>query len=169
MIRLCSVFLLACAGPDSSADRAQLPPVLGGPVVEAWLAEGWYHAWTCERTSTFGQGHSLNRVCSNALAAAAGPGEFPVDAASVKEMFDAEDRVVVGIAVARHTRPGAGGDTWYWYERVALDSMLPHDRDGIVADGWGDAGGAAGCVECHRGAGSDANHSGHDMVYTVAR
>jgi hypothetical protein len=159
----------ACARDPLLDARAQLPPVLGEVSIEAWLDEGWYRAWTCEQRTSIGEGHGHNRICSNDLAVMAGSGEFPIDAASVKEMWSDDDTMMIGIAVARHTRAGAGGDTWYWYERVDADSPIPHDDRGIAANGWGDEGDAVKCVGCHRLAGSDANHSGHDMVYVVAR
>ena len=170
MNRYCLLIAVAgCIAPTGEPEISQTPPVLGMADIERWLADAWYLEWTCEGRSSVGVGHSFNRICSNGLAVAAGPGEFPVDAASVKEMRTLETGPIVGFAVSRHTRPGDGGDTWYWYERVPLDSPLPHDADGIAANGWGDFGGAIACVQCHRAAGSDADHTGHDLVYTVAR
>lgn len=65
---------------------------------------------------------------------------------------------------------GAAGDTWYWYERVPLNSPAPHDGKGVVADGTGGSGPAKDIfVGCHQGARSDAQHSGHDFVYTQVK
>ncbi|PCC70647.1 hypothetical protein SAMN02745121_05467 [Nannocystis exedens] len=36
-------------------------------------------------------------------------------------------------------KPGTDGGSWYWYEEVPADHPAPHDEDGIVADGLGDA------------------------------
>ena len=65
----------------------------------------------------------------------------------------------------------AKGANWYWYERVPLDSKVPHDANGVVADGMGNSGTPLTiCVDCHGGAGSDAKHTpsagGRDQVYT---
>ncbi len=163
VVASCAVACVAPAEPDHSS-----PPLTGGADVERWLADGWYRSWHCERVSTVGDGHGSNRVCSNDLVMRAGPGEFPIDAAQVKEMWSADDRTIIGYAVSRHTRPGTTGDTWYWYERVPTDSALPHDPDGVAADGWGDYENVrARCVTCHAQAGRDG-HSGHDFIYTVA-
>ena len=66
----------------------------------------------------------------------------------------------------------AGGANWYWYERVPLDSGVPHDGSGVVADGMGSSGTAMSiCVGCHAAAGSDTAHTpspgGRDLVYTA--
>jgi hypothetical protein len=120
-----------------------------------------YKQWKCEPEAHDGRSpspHGKNRVCSNARLSAAGAGEYPVDAASVKELFAADGVTVSGYGVARHVKSGSTGDTWYWYERTA---------SGVVADGTGEAGSPKTvCVACHAGAGSDAMHSGHDFVYT---
>ena len=54
---------------------------------------------------------------------------------------------------------------------VPLDSAVPHDANGVVADAFGTSGPAQTiCVGCHSAAGSDAAHTpsanGHDEVYT---
>jgi hypothetical protein len=119
--------------------------------------------------------HGYNRVCSNDLAAGftgdVGD-ERPVNTAAVKELYDDASKLVgyaVGVKVKSKS---AGGDAWYWYERVPLDSAAPHDKDGVVADGLGSAGAAKSiCVGCHAGAGSDATHSvtaSSDYVYLQA-
>ncbi len=70
----------------------------------------------------------------------------------------------------RHIKAGTTGDTWFWYEKVPLDSAAPHDAKGVVAFGDGSSGPAKDiCVGCHAAAGSDAMHSGHDFVYTQVK
>jgi len=40
----------------------------------------------------------------------------------------------VGYAVYLKTESdSAAGANWYWYERVPLDSAVPHDSNGVVA------------------------------------
>ncbi len=142
---------------DATASE-QLPP-MGLAALQAWLDSRAYGGWTCEPAPHAARSpspHGVNRICSNDVLAAHGAGEYPVGAASVKELFDADENLI-GHAVARHDASG-GGESWYWFEQ--LDGR-------ILADGLGDSGVALRvCVGCHAGAGSDAEHSGHDFVYT---
>jgi len=88
-----------------------------------------------------------------------GAGEYPIDSASVKEIYQGSS--IAGFAVYRKVAAGQTGDAFYWYERVG---------DTTAADGVGSAGrGTAVCISCHMGAGIDAEHSGHDFVYTQVR
>jgi hypothetical protein len=160
-----SLLLAACHTPGTLGTQMgtmQAPPTTGAADVQAWLAQGFYTTWHCEPASHPARSpspHGTNRVCSNDLLSSAGPGEFPVGAASVKELIDGN--TITGHSVARHVRAGTTGDTWFWFEgsptsvyTVGLgDKGTPHDV----------------CVGCHEGAGSDASHSGHDFVYTQVR
>ncbi len=163
--------LLTCSVPAVFPGREQVPPTTGHEEVEIWLSQGFYRRWHCQAAphpSRPPSDHGINRICSNDLASAAGPGEYPVDAASVKEFYDEQGKIV-GYSVERHTRPGQTAETWYWYERVALDSTVPHDERGVAADGWGGSGPAHEiCAGCHMGAGVGP-HPGHDFVYTQVR
>ena len=164
--------------PEGTSGDAQTPPTTNGTDVEAWLKKGDYKSWTCE-TAQHSQlkvsPHGFNRVCSNHIAASftgAVADERPVNTASVKELYD-DSANLVGYAVGVKVKPtSAGGDSWYWYERVPLDSSAPHDKNGVVADGLGSTGAAKSiCVACHTGAGSDAMHNvtgSSDFVYLQA-
>jgi hypothetical protein len=168
---------VGCGGhPSPGQGDDQTPPTVGYEGVEAWLAAGSYKAWHCEAKPHDPRSPSphlgQNRICSNNLLSAAGPGEYPVGSAAVKELYDSTGAVLNGYAVYLHTKAGTTSDTYYWYERVPLSSGAPHDQvTGVVADGFG--GGMAApeviCVGCHKAAGSDAGHSGHDYVYTQVR
>lgn len=170
---------LGAVNPDGTPGDAQTPPTTNATDVEAWLKKGDYKSWTCE-TASHSQlkvsPHGLNRVCSNDIAARfAGVvgAERPVNTASVKELYDDSSKLV-GYAVGVKVKPkSAGGDGWYWYERVPLDSQAPHDKNGVVADGLGSAGAAKTiCVGCHAGAGSDNLHDvmgSSDFVYLQAK
>jgi hypothetical protein len=163
----------------SSTGDAQTPP-MGASEVEAWLAGGSssYKTWATEsavHASRSPSPHLFNRIYSNALiasnATAATP--WPKGAAAVKELYAAADGTTpVGYAVYLKTESDTGaGANWYWYERVPLDSDVPHDANGVVADGLGGTGPAKEiCVSCHMAAGTDAAHTptpnGHDEVYT---
>ena len=160
--------------PDGGGDGdAQRPPITGRADVEAWLSQGLYKNWKCEAAAHDPRApspHGKNRICSNDKLSAAGAGEYPVDSAAVKELYDAAGTSVVGIAVYRHVSAGTTGANWYWYERVPSSSAAPHDANGVVADGLGSSGPAKDiCVACHQAAGIDAAHSGHDFVYTQVR
>jgi hypothetical protein len=156
---------LACSDEGSTSTameqaQAQTPP-MGAAALEAWLATGAYKDWQCEEQAQE-RGpfpHGVNRICSNATISseARGSGDWPDGAASVKEIFEAlGDAEPIGYAVLLKTAAdGAGGDNWYWYERVA---------DTTYADGLG----VALCVDCHETAGSttDALPGARDMVFT---
>jgi len=169
---LVAFFAIACGGPGP-AGNDQTPPSTGRQAIEDWLTKGSYKKWKCETAAHASRSpspHGMNRICSNDLLSAASTGEYPVDASGVKELFDATGANIVGYAVYRHVKAGKTGDTWYWYERVPLDSRAPHDANGVVADATGETGPANTiCVGCHQAAGSDAGHSGHDFVYTQVK
>lgn len=166
------ICFLSFAGCGDSAD-SQNPPTTGAAAVDAWLAQGLYKSWHCEAAAHLSRSpspHGMNRICSNDKLSQAGAGEYPVDAASVKELYDDAGKNITGYAVFRHVTAGTTGGTWYFYEKVPLSSAAPHDANGVVADGLGSSGPAQTiCVSCHQAAGSDAGHSGHDFVYTQVR
>lgn len=122
----------------------QTPP-MGGARIEPWLAQGLYKQWHCEgapHPPRPPSPHGTDRICSNDLAsAAAGGGEYPVGAASVKELYDGGGRVF-GYSVSRRISVGAGGQHWYWYERIG---------QGGVNEGTG----IGVCTGCHSGAAKD--------------
>ena len=177
--------LLACtttpatsdAGSGGDAGAVSQTPPMGSSAVESWLATGAYRRWHCEpavHAARSPSPHGFNRICSNDALSAAIPGtaDWPVGAAAVKELYaSATDTAPVGYAVYLNTSTAHGGGSWYWYERVPLSSMAPHDSAGVVADGLGTSGAAMTiCVGCHMGAGSDAAHTpspgARDEVYT---
>lgn len=170
------VYLQAMAEklPNPAGD-AQTPPSTGGRDIEAWLAEGAYKDWACEtleHPQMKVSPHGYNRVCSNALTAGFtgdADDERPIGSASVKELYDDASNLVGYATSLKLAGSSKGGESWYWYERVPLDSPAPHDAQGVVADGLGDGGPAKSiCVGCHAAAASDAQHSvtgSSDYVY----
>lgn len=143
--------LAAAMNQDASPPLPeQLPPTRRAEL-DAWLAQGHYTRWRCEPAPHDARppgAHGRNRICSNeALATAGGAGEFPVGAASVKELWDGA--AVRGFAVAVRVAPGGGGSGWYWYERAGSS---------VFADGLG----PPLCTGCHSGA-------ARDFVFTVVR
>jgi hypothetical protein len=159
-------------------DKPSQTPPRGASAIEAWLAKGDYKDWQCEpeiHEARSPSPHGFNRICSNdqISSRARGTGDWPAGAAAVKELYaSASDEKPVGYAVYLKTKSdSAGGDNWYWYERVPLDHPAPHDSDGVVADSLGDEGPAKSiCVGCHVAAGADEAHTpskgGRDQVYT---
>lgn len=181
------LFLFACgpqtSGPDASVslDDPQLPPTSGFVDVEAWLAKGHYKSWKCESAPHAARSpspHGINRICNNAKLTAqpAGPGEYPVGAAAVKELYSDDAGTIIGYAVEVHTSAGKNTANWYWYERnPTLGAPAKNGSAGLVADGVGPDEGVAGgptqqiCTGCHMAAGADAAHNttdSHDFVYT---
>lgn len=147
--------------PTPSAGDEQIPATGSPDAVRAWLDKKLYTKWACEPSPHArrpGSGHSTNRICSNGLLSAHGSGEFPVGAASVKELYDSSG-APSGYAMAVKQSVG-GGEAWYWYELLG---------ESVVANGKGDTGSAKSiCVSCHSGAGQDGQ-SGHDQVFTQVR
>ena len=150
---------------SSNAGTVDLPATGTDAEVRAWLGQKSYATgtWKCESAPHDARSpspHGKNRICSNATLSAHGAGAFPVGAAAVKELYDETGATVVGHAIYRKVKEGAG-EAFYWWE----------DNGGsTVANGNGDDGAAKSiCVGCHAGAGSDAKHSGHDLVYTQVK
>jgi hypothetical protein len=159
--------------PTSGGEEDSLPPITGRVDIEAWLAAGHYLKWTCQdgvQDKILISIHGKQRICSNALVTGhPTKDEYPVDASSVKELYDEAGVNIVGYAVSRHVKAGTDGASWYWYKRVPADDPQMPDENGVVADGLGDEGVAKSlCVSCHSAAGNDADHPGHDFIYKVA-
>jgi hypothetical protein len=126
---------------DGSED--QTPPE-GDVPLQAWLAQAFYQSWSCQTAvhdAVAPSPHGRNRICSNDALAQATTSPWPVGAAAVKELYDAND-TQVGFAVYRKAADGTDGANWYWYEKT--------NSDGIVADGRGGSGTPNTiCVSCH--------------------
>lgn len=143
-MRLLLLPLLAACGVDpgptyegEALDDPQLPP-RGDAAIGPWLEAGYYLDWACE-PERHGAGprgaHRDNRICTNAVLAAAEGGPFPVGSVSVKELYDGSS--IRGFAVGRKLDEG-----WYWYE-----------RDGSTL--YADSTGAGLCADCHEDAPED--------------
>lgn len=132
------------SAPDALAGDPQLPPTSSAAALEQWLAGGAYKAWACEKDphpARSGSAHTANRICNNDLLGGSAAGEYPVNSASVKELFDANNKII-GYAVGVRTKAGATDDAWYWYERINTSV-------------YGNGNGASLCAGCHRGAPRD--------------
>jgi len=141
------VALIGCSADDPVAENSpdaqvgqadrELPPQGHSPL-KAWLADGHYKSWACEEAPHPARppgAHGTNRICSNAVLSSSLGGEYPVGAASVKELW--QNGRVTGFAVGRKTTDG-----WYWYEAYG---------DNVIADGVH----RALCDNCHAGAPRD--------------
>ena len=150
----------ADAGPTTAGD-GETPPTGDAATVKAWLDTKAYTKWACEpapHPGRAGTGHSANRICSNGLLSRHGAGEYPVDAASVKELFDGNG-TLNGYALLLKTKPG-GVESFYWYENIGAS---------VIANGQGDSGSAKSvCTGCHDGAGKNGQ-TGHDGVFTQVK
>lgn len=163
-----SLALTACGAPgtpDAGLD-SQNPPMGTDADMTAWLVSGNYKSWKCETAGHDARSpspHGRNRICNNTALSSTGAGNYPVGAASVKELLTVDGGTeIVGYAVARKVTAGASattGGSWFYYEK---------DKGTLVANGLGDKAGneLMVCTGCHQGAGSDAMHSGRDFVYT---
>jgi hypothetical protein len=145
--------------PGSQAGGLQVPPTTDPAAIAEWLAGGQYRSWHCEAQPHAARSpgaHGHTRICSNDALAAHGEGEYPVDSAAVKELYDG-DRVV-GFAAYRHVTAGSDGASWFWYEGKG---------DSTYAFGLGDSAAPREvCVACHEQAGRRSGFFGHDFVFT---
>ncbi len=133
------------ASPGPASDAGTTIPIGTQAELDAWLQSGAYKTWACEASAHDrrpGSGHSRNRICVNpALRQDKGAGPYPVGAAGVKELYDGSG-AVNGYAVYVKVKPGAAGDTWFWYERIGASVVARSE-------------GASLCVGCHSGAPRD--------------
>ena len=150
--------------PATTTGDAQTPPMNTDPVISAWLAGGAYKAWKCEPAGHDARSpspHGRNRICNNTALTNTASGNYPVGAASVKELLVRDGGTeITGYAIGLKIAAGAStGASWYWYEK---------DKGSLIANGKGNKVGneLSVCTGCHMGAGSDAMHSGRDFVYT---
>ena len=147
-----------CPGAMTMGD-AQTPPMNTDPVISAWLAGGAYKAWKCEPTGHASRSpspHGRNRICNNTALTNTAAGNYPVGAASVKELLVADGGTeITGYALGLKIAAGAStGASWYWYGK---------NNGSILANAKGTV--ATGCTGCHSLAGTAMN-SGRDFVFT---
>ncbi|MCY1068675.1 hypothetical protein OV090_28305 [Nannocystis sp. RBIL2] len=131
---------------STTGDDDALPPTDSAEQLEAWLAAGVYESWPAEsqlHASAGPHGGNVRTFVNPALAESlAASGTHPQGAASVKELYGDGTDEIVGYAVMVKLAPdSAGGDGWYWYER--LDTTVYADDIGVNL-----------CTGCH-GGGSD--------------
>lgn len=132
---------------------AQTPPTTSSADIAAWIETGVYRAWRCEAALHDARPpgpHGQNRVCSNQLLSSttSTATEFPIGAASVKELGDGSGNVI-GYAVAVRTVKGQAGAGWLWYERIGQGGA-------IIGQGH------SGCMGCHA-------QAARDYVFTEVR
>lgn len=133
---------------DAMPGDSQLPPIDSAASLEKWLATGVYKAWACEKdrhAARAGSAHAANRICSNNFLSTSASGEYPVNSASVKELFDSGG-TIIGYAVGVRTKTGPTDASWFWYERVNTTT-------------YANGAGVPLCANCHRNA-------PRDFIYT---
>lgn len=130
------------SGGTTTGGLEELPPTDSADALELWLAAGSYKTWAAEskvHASTGPHGGNVRTYVNAPLVQSlsdASP-EHPQGAATVKELYSGGD-TIVGYAVMVKVAPvsGAGGEGWYWYERL--------DQN-VYADGTG----VGLCSDCH--------------------
>jgi len=135
------------ATADASASAGEGPsevPPTDTDALQTWLEQRAYDHWSAESAIHPSQGPHGGDVRTFVNAALLGSleadaDEHPIDAATVKELYDDDD--VVGWAMMVKVVRDTGGDGWFWYERVGTS---------VYADGVG----VELCSDCHQ-AGTD--------------
>ena len=147
---------MGATGPDLFADPdSQIPPVLSADGIEAWIATGKYKAWKCEPSPVMrSSAHGTNRVCSNAFLSGATSAPYPVNSASVKELFNSAGTSLVGYAFSMRLTTGDGGSCRYWYER--FNTTVTADGQGVTL-----------CASCH--ADPDQKPVHDDYVFIIVK
>src|SRR5580698_3369838 len=113
--------VFACGTSTPSAPDPDVPPTRSAALA-AWIGSGFYKSWTCEpapHVQVFPSNHGYNRTCNNPILHddATGTGPFPIDAASVKELYDACGVNIIGYAVSKKVSESTSLDSnWYWYQ-----------------------------------------------------
>lgn len=120
----------------------QVTPQGSDATMDAWFKKGDYKAWKCEpavHDQTGSSPHGKVRVCSNTLlSGSTGSGEYPVGAATVKELYDSAGTTILGYASGLKIAAGTGPETWYWFDRPSTS---------VAFNGKGSVGNF--CVACH--------------------
>jgi hypothetical protein len=136
------------ANPQTVCEPAPTPPPAKVPVEAAKLNEflqaGSYKTWGAEAAiHPANSPHPTNvRSYANPILEAAmraGATNFPVDSATVKELYTADNQLR-GWAVSVKTQMGQGANNWYWYEVLSTNPTAAP-----VANGNG----VGGCAGCH--------------------
>jgi hypothetical protein len=122
----------------------ELPPTTTKEEMTAWIAAASYKKWKCESAKHPGAANSPHgnvRICSNAKLAGSASGDYPVGAASFKELYG-ESGTITGYAVSVKVAAPSSAASWYWYEI---------DNGAVLANGTA----VGGCANCHASAGRD--------------
>jgi hypothetical protein len=156
---------IGCGGP--AEDPRQQPPITSTADINDWLTVGYYRSWRCEpaiRPALGVSPHGMSRTCSNnLLSGLSDVGEYPVGAASVKELADTNGNLR-GYSISSHIRAGTQPATWFWFERNV--------QGNVVAAGTGERTPQNVCSDCHAKAGNSVStgvEGGHDYVFVQVR
>lgn len=141
-MKICAAACIGCISLACSAD--DVPPA-EPKALQRFLASGAYKTWAKEgalHTSAGPHPVQVRTYLNPAVRASlqAGNMSHPAGSATVKELFDAEDRLR-GWAVAVKTEADAPhGRGWYWYETFSIkaDAKPAYAGQGLPL-----------CVGCH--------------------
>jgi hypothetical protein len=143
-------------GSDASmfTGDPELPPTTTKEAMNQWLAAAPYKKWKCQPAKHPGAANSPHgdvRICSNAKLAGSASGDYPVGAASVKELHGAAG--ITGYAVSVKIAAPSAPASWYWFEV---------DKGAFAASGAGDM----NCTNCHASA---AAGTGRDFTFVQVK
>lgn len=134
----------ATSDASTTDDLDALPPTDSAEQLEQWLVAGAYKGWLAEsqiHASAGPHGGNVRTFVNAALAQSLADeaATHPQGAATVKELYGGGTDTIIGWAVMVKLAPdSAGGDGWYWYER--LDATVYADDTGVGL-----------CTGCHGG------------------
>jgi hypothetical protein len=141
---------VAPAPVGAGVDDPQIPPQ-NATDLETWLSKNPYESWSHEPSVHAARSpspHEPNQIYENdLLVGSTDPANFPVGAAALKVLFDADMTTVIGHAVQVKVRAEPDqSSSWFWYQ----------NGGSLSAGGIG----ATVCTGCHSG--------NSDMVFAVS-
>lgn len=136
------VLVLGCDAPESTAEPER-PPTEDAAAIQDWLRSGAYLDWEVfDPPPKEGMAAGARVYLSPTLADSlrSGATVHPVGAAAVRELTDEGSDTPTGWALNHKLDPGAGADTWSFYEVFSTEA----DAEPLVFERA-----APGCVGCH--------------------
>jgi hypothetical protein len=136
------VLALGCDEPELVAEPEQ-PPMEDAAAIQDWLRSGAYLDWEAfDPPSKEGMAAGARVYLSPTLADSlrSGATVHPVGAAAVRELLAEGNDAPTGWALNHKLDPGAGADTWSFYEVFSTEA----DAEPLVFERA-----ASGCVGCH--------------------
>jgi hypothetical protein len=135
------VLALGCDAPEPAEPAG--PPTEDAAAIQEWLRSGAYLDWEVfDPPPKEGMAAGARVYLSPTLADSLRSGStiHPVGAAAVRELTDQGSDTPTGWALTHKLDPGAGADTWSFYEVFSTQA----DAEPLVFERA-----ASGCVGCH--------------------